>query len=251
MTETGTVNDKMPRLSGTGLRKSFGKREVLRGVSVHVDAGEIVGLLGPNGAGKTTCFRIIAGILRPDAGKVSLGDDDMTRLPLYKRARKGIAYLPQEPSIFRGLTVSQNLMAILEVTEPDREKRRPRLETLLAEFGLEKLADSSAQTLSGGEKRRVEVARALVPRPVFIMLDEPFSGIDPIAVEDLMEIVRGLRKRGIGVLITDHSAREVLKICDRIYVMYDGMMIEEGHPVAIAASDRAREVYLGEGFTLG
>jgi lipopolysaccharide export system ATP-binding protein len=240
----------MPRLTGENLKKSFGRRLVVRGVSVSVDSGEVVGMLGPNGAGKTTCFRMIAGLLRPDGGRVCLGGRDLTGLPLYRRARMGLAYLPQEPSIFRGMTVGQNLRAILEAQEGGAEEKEKRLEGLLDEFGLSRLRDNAAVTLSGGEKRRVEVARALIPKPSFLMLDEPFSGIDPIAVEDLMGIIRGVRGRGIGVLITDHSAREVMKICDRIYVMCDGGIVEEGPPEAIAASGKAREVYLGSGFTL-
>ena len=240
----------MSKLLGENLGKSFGGRTVLSEVVVTVNSGEVVGLLGPNGAGKTTCFRIIAGLLVPDSGKVTLDGKELTGLPLYKRARLGIAYLPQEPSIFRGMTVEQNLKAILEAQRGSAKERRERLEELLAEFGIAKLRDSRAHTLSGGEKRRVEVARALIPRPKFMMLDEPFAGIDPIAVEDLMSIVRDIRRRGIGVLITDHSAREVMKICDRIYVIYDGRIVEEGTPEAIAVSGRAREVYLGESFKL-
>jgi lipopolysaccharide export system ATP-binding protein len=237
-------------LTGENLKKSFGKRMVVRGVTVVVNAGEVVGLLGPNGAGKTTCFRMIAGLLRPDGGSVSLEGRDLTGLPLFKRARLGIAYLPQEPSIFRGMTVEQNLRAILEA-QPGAAREKDRvLEELLAEFGLIKLRESAAHTLSGGEKRRVEVARALIPKPSFLMLDEPFSGIDPIAVEELMGIIKGVRNRGIGVLITDHSAREVMKICDRIYVIYDGGIVLEGPPADIANSGKAREIYLGEGFTL-
>jgi lipopolysaccharide export system ATP-binding protein len=240
----------MSLLAGQNLSKSFGGRTVLSGVDVTVNSGEVVGLLGPNGAGKTTCFRIIAGLLRPDGGAVFLDGRDLTGLPLYKRARLGIAYLPQEPSIFRGMTVEQNLKAILEAQPGSRREKAERLESLLSEFGIGKLRSSRAHTLSGGEKRRVEVARALIPRPSFLMLDEPFSGIDPIAVEDLMNVVRDIRTRQIGVLITDHSAREVMKICDRIYVIYDGKIVEEGAPEAIAASGKAREVYLGEGFKL-
>ncbi|MBI5529219.1 MAG: LPS export ABC transporter ATP-binding protein [Deltaproteobacteria bacterium] len=240
----------MSLLVGENLSKSFGGRAVLSGVDVTVKSGEVVGLLGPNGAGKTTCFRIIAGLLTPDGGAVSLDGRDLTGLPLYRRARLGIAYLPQEPSIFRGMTVEQNLRAILEAQPGPRREKAERLEALLSEFGIGKLRSSRAHILSGGEKRRVEVARALIPRPSFLMLDEPFSGIDPIAVEDLMNVVRDVRTRQIGVLITDHSAREVMKICDRIYVICDGKIVEEGAPEAIAASGKAREVYLGEGFKL-
>ena len=242
--------EKKGRLIGESLVKKFGKRTVVRGITVEVDSGEAVGLLGPNGAGKTTCFRMIAGLLKPDGGAVTLDGNNLTGLPLYKRARMGIAYLPQEPSIFRGMTVEQNLRAILEAQPGSDDVKERRLGELLSEFGLIKLRDSQANTLSGGEKRRVEVARALIPKPSFLMLDEPFSGIDPIAVEDLMTVIKDVTRRNIGVLITDHSAREVMKICDRIYVIYDGSIVVKGSPEEIARSGRAREVYLGEGFKL-
>jgi len=219
-------------------------------VTVEVRAGEIVGLLGPNGAGKTTTFYMIVGLARPDGGAVYLDGQDITRLPMYERARRGIGYLPQEPSVFRKLTVEQNLLAILETLDLDRAERAERLQQLLDELGIARVAKSKAQSLSGGERRRVEISRALVISPAFMLLDEPFAGIDPIAVVDIQGIVTQLRKRGIGVLITDHNVRETLGICDRAYILNDGAVLEEGTPERIAASPLAREIYLGEKFRL-
>jgi lipopolysaccharide export system ATP-binding protein len=223
---------------------------VVNEVTVEVRAGEIVGLLGPNGAGKTTTFYMIVGLARPDGGAVYLDGQDITRLPMYERARRGIGYLPQEPSVFRKLTVEQNLLAILETLDLDRAERAERLQQLLDELGIARVAKSKAQSLSGGERRRVEISRALVISPAFMLLDEPFAGIDPIAVVDIQGIVTQLRKRGIGVLITDHNVRETLGICDRAYILNDGAVLEEGTPERIAASPVAREIYLGEKFRL-
>jgi lipopolysaccharide export system ATP-binding protein len=237
-------------LRASGLEKSFGPRKVLKSVSIEVHPGEVVGLLGPNGAGKTTTFYCVVGLSRPDAGTILLGDQDLTELPMFRRARAGISYLPQEPSVFRGLTVAQNIMAILETLPLTREVRRDRLEALLDELSISHLANSSASALSGGERRRLEITRALVISPSFILLDEPFAGIDPIAVIDIQNIIGQLRERGIGVLLTDHNVRETLGICDRAYILNDGAILEEGSPETIAASPRAREIYLGERFRL-
>jgi len=232
------------------LVKTYVGRRVVNDVSVEVRAGEIVGLLGPNGAGKTTTFYMIVGLARPDAGVVSLNGEDITRLPMYERARRGISYLPQEPSIFRKLTVEQNILAILETLGLGSEERAERLSSLLDELGMARLAKSKAYSLSGGERRRLEITRALVISPSFMLLDEPFAGIDPIAVVDIQGIVTQLKERGIGVLITDHNVRETLGICDRAYILNDGTVLEEGVPAQIAASKRAREIYLGEKFRL-
>ena len=232
------------------LTKSYAGRRVVNDVSIEVRAGEIVGLLGPNGAGKTTTFYMAVGLARPDSGRVFLNGEDVTDLPMYARARRGIGYLPQEPSIFRRLTVEQNVMAILETLDLDAEQRRERLAELLAELGIARLAKSTAHSLSGGERRRVEITRALVISPSFMLLDEPFAGIDPIAVVDIQGIVTQLRNRGIGVLITDHNVRETLGICDRAYILNEGEVLEEGVPASIAESKRAREIYLGEKFSL-
>jgi lipopolysaccharide export system ATP-binding protein len=232
------------------LTKSYGGRRVVNEVSIEVRAGEVVGLLGPNGAGKTTTFYMIVGLTRPDAGTVLLNGEDVTRLPMYERARRGIGYLPQEPSIFRKLTVEENIRAILETLDLGAEERAERLRHLLDELGIARLARSKALSLSGGERRRVEITRALVLSPGFMLLDEPFAGIDPIAVVDIQGIVTQLKKRGIGVLITDHNVRETLGICDRAYVVNDGAILEEGTPERIAESKRAREIYLGEKFRL-
>ena len=213
-------------------------------------AGEVVGLLGPNGAGKTTTFYVLVGLMRPDGGRVLLNDADITREPMYRRARLGVSYLPQEPSVFRKLTVEENLLAILETLPLSYEERSERLATLLEELGISHLAKNKAYTLSGGERRRVEISRALVTSPSFMLLDEPFAGIDPIAVLDIQTIVAQLRERGIGVLITDHNVRETLGICDRAYILNAGMILEEGPPEVIAASRQARELYLGERFSL-
>ncbi len=239
-----------PVLRANALEKSYGKRRVLKSVSVEVHPGEVVGLLGPNGAGKTTTFYCVVGLTRPDSGSVLLGDQNLTREPMFRRARYGISYLPQEPSVFRGLTVAENINAILETLPLSPEARRARLEELLEELSIAHLAKSSASALSGGERRRLEITRALVIAPSFILLDEPFAGIDPIAVIDIQNIIVQLKERGIGVLLTDHNVRETLGICDRAYILNDGTILEEGDPETIAASPKAREIYLGERFRL-
>lgn len=232
------------------LTKTYSGRTVVRGVSLEVSAGEIVGLLGPNGAGKTTTFGMVVGLTGPDAGRVLLDEHDVTADPMYVRARKGIGYLPQEPSIFRGLTVEQNILAILETLKLDGSTRRARLDELLSELGLTPLARSKAYTLSGGERRRVEITRALVNRPKFILLDEPFAGIDPIAVADIQKIVVHLKDRGIGVLVTDHNVRETLKITDRAYIVHDGAIFRSGTPSLLAADEEVKRIYLGAEFRL-
>ncbi|MFI5394372.1 MAG: LPS export ABC transporter ATP-binding protein [Candidatus Binatia bacterium] len=237
-------------LRAEGLCKRLGGREILRTVSLEVHAGEVVGLLGANGAGKTTTFYAIVGLIRPDRGKVLLNGADVTGEPMYIRARKGISYLPQEPSVFRKLTVEENLLAILEALPLTREERRERLAELLEELSIAHLAKNKAYSLSGGERRRVEITRALVTEPAFMLLDEPFAGIDPLAILDIQSIVTQLKERHIGILITDHNVRETLGICDRAYILNDGAVLEEGTPQAIAASPQARELYLGERFTL-
>ena len=230
--------------------KQFKRRPVLRDVSVRLQRGEAVGLLGPNGAGKTTCFYCITGLINPDQGRILLDGEDITSLPMYRRARLGIGYLPQEASIFRGLSVEDNIRAILEVTETDRDKRDAVLEDLLAEFSISHLRRAPALALSGGERRRVEIARALASHPAFILLDEPLAGIDPIAVSDIRDLVGHLKHRGIGVLITDHNVRETLDIIDRAYILHDGMVLMEGEPSEIVAHEGVRRVYLGENFSL-
>jgi lipopolysaccharide export system ATP-binding protein len=232
------------------LTKSYSGRTVVRTVSIEVASGEIVGLLGPNGAGKTTTFYMTVGLTAPDSGRVELDGRDVTRDPMYVRARKGIGYLPQEPSIFRGLTVEQNILAILETTGADRETRRRRTAELLAELGLTSVAKSAAYTLSGGERRRAEITRALVMEPRFILLDEPFAGIDPIAVTDIQKIVFHLKERGIGVLMTDHNVRETLRITDRAYIVHDGTIFRSGTPAELAADEDVRRIYLGTDFRL-
>ncbi|OUS15722.1 LPS export ABC transporter ATP-binding protein [Rhodospirillales bacterium 47_12_T64] len=234
----------------TNIGKSFKKRPVLRAVSMRVQRGEVVGLLGPNGAGKTTSFYIITGLLSPDSGWVTLDNQDITDLPMYRRSRMGIGYLPQEASIFRGLSVEQNIRGVLEVVEPVRSKREAKLDSLLAEFSITHLRNTPAIALSGGERRRVEIARALASDPSFILLDEPLAGIDPIAVGDIRELVIHLKDRGIGVLITDHNVRETLDIVDRAYIIHDGMVLMEGTPSEIVNNDDVRRVYLGERFSL-
>jgi lipopolysaccharide export system ATP-binding protein len=233
-----------------GLVKRFKKRTVVNGVSIRIQQGEIVGLLGPNGAGKTTIFRMVVGILRPNVGKVFIDDRDITRLPMYRRARLGINYLPQEPSIFRKMTVEENIMSILQTMHFRRKKRKERLEELLEELGVAHVRKSEAYTLSGGERRRVEIARALVTEPKFILLDEPFAGIDPIAVEDIQNIVSGLRKLGLGILITDHNVRETLEITNRAYIIADGTILTEGDAEFLANDPEARKIYLGERFKM-
>lgn len=238
------------KLRAEQLSKYYGKRHVVRGVELTVNPGEVVGLLGPNGAGKTTCFRMMIGLIRPDGGKIWLGDQDLSRQAMYKRARLGLGYLAQEPSIFRGLTVEQNLDAILEMRGSADQDPRAKRDALLDELGLSKLRHQLAATLSGGEKRRCEVARALVTDPKFLLLDEPFVGIDPLAVNDLQNVVKNLKSKGIGVLITDHNVRETLEIVDRAYVIYEGRVLREGNAQALLADPEARRVYLGEKISL-
>jgi len=238
------------QLVAEGLVKRYGEKRAVHGVSLKVGSGEVVGLLGPNGAGKTTTFNMIAGSVRPTEGRVYLGDRELTNLPMYRRARLGLTYLPQEPSIFRKLSVADNVNAILETVEPDRKKRRERLAALLAELGLTEKAASRGDSLSGGERRRVEITRALVLDPRFILLDEPFAGVDPIAVIDIQKIIEQLKNRGIGVVITDHNVRETLSICERAYIIKDGEILRLGTPAEIADDPRVREVYLGQNFKL-
>jgi len=232
------------------LTKSYGGRTVVRGVNIEVASGEIVGLLGPNGAGKTTTFYMTVGLTAPDSGRVVLDDEDVTEAPMYVRARKGIGYLPQEPSIFRGLTVEQNILGILETLDLDSAARQARLADLLAELHLTPLASAPAYTLSGGERRRAEITRALVMSPRFMLLDEPFAGIDPIAVTEIQKIVFHLKDRGIGVLITDHNVRETLRITDRAYIVHDGVIFRSGTPDTLAADEDVRRIYLGTDFRL-
>ncbi len=237
-------------LKAESVTKSYTGRRVVDGVNLDVNEGEVVGLLGPNGAGKTTTFHMMVGLVHPDEGKVFLNGEDLTGAPIYQRARRGISYLPQESSIFRGLTVEENLMAILETLDLSEQEQHERAAGLMRMLGIAELAKQKAVTLSGGERRRVEITRALVLSPFFILLDEPFTGIDPIAVTDIQKIIRELTTGGIGVLITDHNVRETLGICDRAYIINEGMVLEEGSPETIATSPKARQVYLGEGFTL-
>src|SRR5438309_7816337 len=237
-------------LIGYGLGKSFKRRPVLRDVNLSVQRGEVVGLLGPNGAGKTTCFYIITGLIAADTGTISLDGQDITDLPMYRRARLGIGYLPQEASIFRGLTVEHNIRAILEVVEPVHEVREAALDALLAEFSITHLRRAPAMALSGGERRRVEIARALATQPHFILLDEPLAGIDPIAVNDIRDLVTHLKNRGIGVLLTDHNVREAFEIVDRAYILHEGRVLMEGKPGDIVNDADVRRVYLGERFSL-
>ena len=238
------------KLQTHDLTKSYGGRTVVRGVSIEVASGEIVGLLGPNGAGKTTTFYMTVGLTSPDSGRVVLNGEDVTDAPMYARARKGIGYLPQEPSIFRGLTVEQNILAILETQKLDARARDARLRELLAELNLTPLRSAPAHTLSGGERRRAEITRALVLSPRFILLDEPFAGIDPIAVTDIQKIVFHLKERGIGVLVTDHNVRETLRITDRAYIVHDGAIYRSGTPASLAADEDVRRIYLGTDFRL-
>jgi lipopolysaccharide export system ATP-binding protein len=240
----------MATLLTRDLVKSYGGRTVVKGVNVEVASGEVVGLLGANGAGKTTTFSMVVGLTAPDSGRVLLDGHDVTDDPMYIRARKGIGYLPQEASIFRGLTVEQNIMAILETLNLGGSERRARLRELLAELGLTPLAKSPAYTLSGGERRRAEITRALVMSPKFMLLDEPFAGIDPIAVTDIQKIIAHLRDRGIGVLITDHNVRETLKITDRAYIVHDGVIFKSGTPQSLAADEDVKRIYLGADFRL-
>ncbi len=232
------------------IAKSYDRRAVLHDVSLAVHRGEVVGLLGPNGAGKTTCFYSVMGLVKPDAGRIFLDGQDITGLPMYRRAILGLGYLPQETSIFRGLTVEQNILAVLEVSEPETQMRHERLEKLLGEFGLTNLRDSAAMALSGGERRRCEIARALAADPSIMLLDEPFAGIDPISISDIRELVRELKQRDIGVLITDHNVRETLDIVDRACIIYDGQVLFQGTPEALVADSEVRRLYLGESFAL-
>lgn len=237
-------------LSVVSIAKSYDKRVVLSDVSLSVGRGEVVGLLGPNGAGKTTCFYSIMGLVKPDAGRIELDGQDITNLPMYRRAILGLGYLPQETSIFRGLTVEQNIMAVLELSEPDKDARAVRLEQLLDEFGLTRLRASAAMALSGGERRRCEIARALAAAPSIMLLDEPFAGIDPISISDIRDLVKQLKQREIGVLITDHNVRETLDIVDRACIIYDGRVLFSGSPADLVADENVRRLYLGEGFSL-
>jgi lipopolysaccharide export system ATP-binding protein len=236
-------------LVAENLSKSYRDHHVLRDVSLHLKRGEAVGLLGPNGAGKTTCFTIIAGLISAGSGSIRLDGNDITHTPMYRRARLGIGYLPQEASIFRGMSVASNIRAVLEVVEKDREKREDILDSLLAEFGVEHLRRASAMTLSGGERRRVEIARALASDPHFILLDEPLAGIDPIAMGEIRDLIAHLKDRGIGVLLTDHNVREALDIVDRAYILNEGKVLMKGTPDEIIADKNVRRVYLGESFT--
>ncbi|MCI0571727.1 MAG: LPS export ABC transporter ATP-binding protein [Myxococcaceae bacterium] len=238
-------------LLAEGLQKRYRRRTVVDGVRVEVRQGEVVGLLGPNGAGKTTTFNMVVGMVAPDAGRVSLDGKDLTRLPMHRRAREGLGYLPQESSIFRRLTVRENFLAVLELQNGlSRLERERRADALLEEFGLTHVTDSLGETLSGGERRRAEIARSLIPGPRFILFDEPFAGVDPINVGDLQRQMSALRERGLGVLITDHNVQDTLRICDRAYIIAQGRILEEGRPADVAASPRARAVYLGERFRL-
>jgi lipopolysaccharide export system ATP-binding protein len=237
-------------LVAQGLFKAYRGRTVVKEVSFSVERGKVIGLLGPNGAGKTTTFYMMVGLVKPDRGKVFIGEDDITDEPMNMRVKKGLGYLPQESSIFRKLSVEENVLAILELLNISREEQGERLNDLLNEFGLVSVAKSKAYTLSGGERRRVEIVRALVNEPNFLLLDEPFTGIDPIALADIQKIILGLKKEGIGVLITDHNVRETLTICDEAYILTDGAIVESGTPLKISRSDKAREVYLGDRFRL-
>lgn len=230
--------------------KAYGGHRVVDDVSLRISSGRVVGLLGPNGAGKTTTFYMITGLVKPDSGEVYLDDQDISQLPVYLRARLGINYLPQETSVFRKLTVAENIMAILETVEPEKNRRKERLEQLLAELDITHLRDQRAESLSGGQKRRLEITRALVTDPDFILLDEPFAGLDPIVVLEIQKIIWKLKDRGIGIIITDHNTRETLGVCDIIYLLDRGRILEEGDPQTIASSERAREVYLGKQFSM-
>ena len=248
--QLGAVGTPVRGLEVRSIAKSYDKRAVLHDVSLHVERGEVVGLLGPNGAGKTTSFYSVMGLVRPDAGRIYLDGQDITQLPMYRRAILGLGYLPQETSIFRGLTVEQNITSVLEVAEPDPEARAGRLEKLLHEFGLTHLRDSPAMALSGGERRRCEIARSLAAEPSIMLLDEPFAGIDPLSIADIRDLICELKKRDIGVLITDHNVRETLDIVDRACIIYDGQVLFEGTPQALVADENVRRLYLGESFAL-
>src|SRR3954467_4290631 len=237
-------------LSVVSIAKSYDRKVVLKDVSLHIDRGEVVGLLGPNGAGKTTCFYSVMGLVKPDHGRILLDGEDITGLPMYRRAILGLGYLPQETSIFRGLTVAQNIMAVLEVAEPDKKARQERLDQLLAEFHIERLRDSPAMALSGGERRRCEIARALAANPSIMLLDEPFAGIDPISIQDIRDLIVALKQRNIGVLITDHNVRETLDIVDRACIIYGGQVLFAGSPEDLVRDENVRRLYLGESFEL-
>ncbi len=237
-------------LSVVSIAKAYDKRTVLTDVSLTVGHGEVIGLLGPNGAGKTTCFYSVMGLVKPDSGRIMLDGEDITGLPMYRRAILGLGYLPQETSIFRGLSVEKNILAVLELAEPNRDARQAKLDKLLDEFGLTRLRDAPAMALSGGERRRAEIARALAAEPTIMLLDEPFAGIDPISISDIRDLVKTLKGRGIGVLITDHNVRETLDIVDRAYIIYDGRVLFTGSPQALVADENVRRLYLGEGFEL-
>ncbi|MGA9525867.1 MAG: LPS export ABC transporter ATP-binding protein [Myxococcaceae bacterium] len=246
---SGAPSGERGILIAEGLQKTFRRRRVVDGVSFSVRQGEVVGLLGPNGAGKTTSFNMVVGMVRPDGGVIRLDDLDLTGMPMHRRARRGVGYLPQESSIFRKLTVRENFLAVFELQKKlDGNARKERTDALLEEFGLTHVADSLGEQLSGGERRRAEIARSLIPNPRFILFDEPFAGVDPINVGDLQKQIALLRDRGIGVLITDHSVRDTLRICDRAYIIAQGRILEEGTPAQIASSERARRVYLGDSF---
>ncbi len=252
MTKTPQQNKKEPSLGlrATNLTKSYSKRPILRKVSIAVKRGECVGLLGPNGAGKTTCFSIITGLIKADGGKILLDNADITHFPMYRRAHLGIGYLPQEPSVFRGLNVEENILAVLEITEKDLNQRKTKLENLLDEFSIEHLRHTPSTSLSGGERRRLEIARALAANPSFMLLDEPFSGIDPVSIGDIRVLISHLKDRGIGVLITDHNVRETLGIVDHAYIINEGKVLMEGAPELVIEHKDVRRVYLGESFTL-
>ena len=250
MTEMARESERAPDLVAEGLVKSYGDRTVVNGMSMNVRCGEIVGLLGPNGAGKTTTFYMIVGLVKPNEGRVSFHGEDITRLPVFQRARKGLGYLAQEASVFRKLSVWNNVMAILETLRLSRKDRKTRCEELLASFDLMKVAKQPAYTLSGGERRKLEIARALVRRPSILMLDEPFAGVDPLAVHDIQEIVRALKGQGLGVIITDHNVRETLNVVDRAYLVYDGRLLCEGTSEYLVNDEDARRLYLGEDFRM-
>ncbi|NBR33596.1 MAG: LPS export ABC transporter ATP-binding protein [Rhodobacteraceae bacterium] len=251
MTQATLVSDNQNRgLVIKGLRKSYKKRVIIRDVSMDLRRGEVVALLGPNGSGKTTSFYAIAGLVNPDGGQVKIDGTDVTSLPMYRRARMGIGYLPQEMSIFRGLSVEDNIAAILDVSEKDPHTRRERLEELLGEFSIEHLRRTPAIALSGGERRRVEIARALAANPKYLLLDEPFAGVDPISVDDIRKLVKALKDRGLGVLITDHNVRETLEIVDRAYILHDGKVLMSGTPRDVVENENVRRVYLGENFKI-
>ena len=244
------MNENQSVLRATNLQKIYGKRTVVKKASIFVRQGEIVGLLGPNGAGKTTTFYMITGMIKPNAGKIELDEQNITRIPMYRRARRGVSYLPQEASIFRKLTVEENLLAIMQTIGVPRKERNSRCEKLLAELNISHIAGSRGYNLSGGERRRTEIARTLVTNPRFILLDEPFAGVDPIAVEDIQNIVHALKDRGIGVLITDHNVHETLSITDRAYLLFEGKILKEGTSAFLADDPEARKLYLGEKFRL-